>query len=299
MQNTISYPSKATISTRPRISVPTKGICSVLEGETSPAAAALAAFNILNNNSNIAAGVVNQNLLGPYADNGSCGYGCSYEQEWNWHADYTPTNSNLIQAVMFVNCGGVYNTAYQPTLRWLGTDLPNFSNALITAINSSDFDGAYTVLQNNINEANQALESLVSFVNTNQNVGYLQTFSQNAQNWIINDARALQNDLIGKIHCGDGDVQNSINGMLGNVAAKFVNMQTSFNTVSSNLQSALQAVDLVSGVFISLQSRNRVVKDFISRASSFPSGSPTRQMYQNMAINEWNVFVSQANSQLR
>lgn len=300
MQNSISYPTLSQVSTRCRPLPLPSGTCTVLEDGNSPENGAIVAFGILNNNCAAAATAVNQNQFGPYAGNGSCGYGCSYEQYWNWSGDYRNyANAQLLNGLAFMNWGSSYTTAYQPTQTWLATDLPNFGSALLADINAADFGSANTVLQNNINEANQALQSITSFLgNASPYVGYLQTLATNLQAGIVSSATTAQNNLIGQIHCGAGDVQNSFNGMFADVAVKFINLQIPLNTVNSNFQSALQSVDLVAGVFISLQSKNQQVSQFLGRAASFPAGSPTRVMYQNAAISEWNAFVSEANSQL-
>lgn len=298
METTISVPSQFKISTRPRTSPFQGGTCSTLATGNSAEQGAITALNTLNGSCGAATGVVNQNPLGPYGSSGSCGYDCSYEQNWWWNADYRFMNANLNQAIVIMNVQGSYNTAYQPTQKWLG-DLPGFNTAMLAAINAANFTNANAVLQNNINEVNPALQSVAGFVNfQNQYVGYLQNYATTSHNWIVQNATATENDLIGKIACGAGDVQNSFNNMFADVSAKFVNMTAPFNTVNTNFQAALQAIELVAGVFLHIQSQNQLVGQSLDKAQTYPPNSPLQQMYLQIATNEWNDIVSTANGQL-
>lgn len=298
METITSAPSQFKIATRPRTSPFQGGTCSTLGTGSSAEQGAIAALNTLNGSCGTATGIVNQNPLGPYGSSGSCGYDCSYEQNWWWNADYRFINANLNQAVATMNAQGNYNTAYQPTQKWLG-DLPGFNTAILAAINAANFTDANAVLQNNINEVNPALQSVANFVTSeNTYVGYLQNYATNSHNWIVQNATATENDLIGKIACGAGDVQNSFNNMFADVSAKFVNMTAPFNTVNTNFQAALQAVELVAGAFLHIQSQNTLVGQSLSTAQTYPSGSALQKMYLQIATNEWNDLVTEANSQL-
>lgn len=299
MQTLTLPPSQFSVSIKRRAK-PFEGTpCKARDTSGGAQTAALAAYSTLNTSSATATTVINQNPLGRYADSGSCGYDCSYEQDWNWWADYRPTNTNLINAVAFINCGGAYNNAFQPTQKWVGTDMPTYGTALLADINAGNFTDANTVLQNNLNEANSGLQTIASFVTyENQYIGYLQTTATNSHNWIVTNATNCENDLIGKISCGAGDVQNSFNNMFNDITAKYANMAVPFNTVNANFQVALQAVEAVAGVFLSLQSKSSLVSQNLTTAQTYPSGSAMRQVYLNMAIENWNDFVAEANTQL-
>jgi hypothetical protein len=298
METITSVPSQFSVTTRPRTSTFTGGKCSALQTGNSAEQTVIAALGTLNDSCNTATGVVNQNPLGPYGSNGSCDFDCSYEQTWWWKADYRYMNANLVQAIGVVNLQGNYTLAYRPTQNWLSV-LPNLNTAMLAAINAANFTDANGLLQDNINDVNPALQSIAGFVNNeNQYAGYLQNYAVTSHNSIVQNATAIENDLIGKISCGSGDVQNSFNGMFADVSAKFVNMTAPFNTVNNNFQAALQAVELVAGVFLHIQSQNQLVGQSLTTAQSYPPNSPLQQMYLKIATNEWNDLVTQANGQL-
>lgn len=299
METLTPVPSRINVSVRPRTSPFKGGTCVNTETAGGAQSAALAAVHTLEVDCNNANAVVNQNILGPYADNGSCGYDCSYEQNWSWSLDYRSVNSNLVYAVYLMDMARSYTLIYQPTQTWITTDLPNFSTALLADLTAANFTDAGNVLQNNINEMNNAFRNVTLFIsNSNQYVGYLQTYASNIKTWIIANATGVENDLIGKIACGAGDVQNSFNKLFADVNAKFANMATPFNTVNNDYQLAQRAVQLVAGIFLSLQSKGTSIGQNITKAAAEPPNSPLRTMYVNIATNEWNDFVSEANTQL-
>jgi|GEM_PF-3124618 len=322
MQTFISAPPQFKVSTRRRALPFTGGSCSALAGGSGAEAAALAAYATLNTYCINATGTVNQNPLGPYGTNGSCTHDCSYEQTWWWKADYRPTNTNLNASISFMNMGNSYNTAFQPTQTWVSTNLPAYNNSITGDINTilqvdtaiinaggnatpaqtaqlaAAFSDAASVLLSNINQANQALQRLASFVNNvNPYITYMQTTATNAQAWIKTNATAIENNLIGQIACGSGDVQNSFNGMFNDVAAKFVNMQSPFNLISAGFNTALQATEKVAGIFLSLQSKSQLVSQYMNDAQALAPTNVMRKVKLNSALNVWGQFVTEANTE--
>jgi hypothetical protein len=67
------------------------------------------------------------------------------------------------------------------------------------------------------------------------------------------------NDLIGKIHCGDGDVRNQFNAMKSVVDGSFVALQPPFATVNSQFENAWGAASGISGVYLNIQNRHGMV----------------------------------------
>jgi hypothetical protein len=303
---------------------PHQDCCRVSSGAGAQAAA-LAALATLAANCGIAADVVNQNPLGRYSDSGSCDYDCGFkEQDWNWWADYRGTNTNLVQAVGSMNITGPYTAAFQPTQTWVNAALPGFSGSLngsLATINRIDaaiiaaggvetpeqdaelsaaFANLSSVVQGSLGQANQALQNLAAFLSWEQgHTGVLQNLVTSSQGYIKTDATNTENNLIGQIACGAGDVQNSFNNMFNDINNKFATMQTCFTTVTSNLLAAIKAGDSVAGVFLILQSDSSVVSEQIVQAQSYPPSSPLRQLHLNISGNEWGNLVQKANAELR
>ncbi|HEX4629600.1 MAG TPA: hypothetical protein VH188_01420 [Chthoniobacterales bacterium] len=247
------------------------------------------------------------------------------EQDWNWSANWVPSVNNgvLIPAVGQLNIASAYTVSFQLTQIWVTADLPNYNTNLLAAlatINQVDtaiinaggvetpaqaaqltvtFGAAATILQNNLGEMNSALQKIAGFLNWQQQfIGYIQAQATSVQTAITTAATNAENNLIGDIACGDGDVRNSFNGMFADVAAKFAAMQTPFNAVNSNFQVALNAGALVAGVFLPLQGDSQLVSEYLASAQSYAPTNPLRQLKLNMAGSLWAEFVSDANTQL-
>lgn len=317
--------SEFSVSTR-RKATRSSAACGCGVGDASGAqAAALAALASLATTCTNAANAVNQNPLGRYDNSGSCTYDCGFmEQTWSWWADYRPTNANLVQAVGLCNITAGYGDAFAPTQVWISKDLPQFSTAItgdlakiagidqaiinaggeITPQQQTDLNNAFDdlnkELQANLNEANGALQYLASFLSWDQgHTGDLQSTVTNSQAFIKQNATGIENDLIGQIACGAGDVQNTFNAMFTDVNNKFVAMQAYFNTVTSNLGVAVQAGSRVAGTFLVLQSDSTLVSQQVQQALSFPPTSALRTMHLNIAGQNWTDFVQEANTQLQ
>lgn len=297
--------------------------CSALADGSGAQAAALAAFATLNTACGSATAAVNQNQLGPYGDNGSCHHGCSYEQTWWWKINFQYVNSNLVSVVSMLNAGSAYNAASQLTQQWVSSGLPDYNTLLtggIQVITQTDaaigqaggqetpaqaaqlaaaFSAALTALQHNLADMNQGLQGIASFVTQqNPNNGYLLTYATSCQSSITTSGTALENNLIGKISCGAGDVQNSFNNMFSDVATKLANMQGSFNTVNANFYTALQAVQGAAGIFLTLQSDNSLVSQYLAQAQALAPTSPLRTLRLNMAASVWAGLLAEATTQL-
>jgi len=323
---TASSPSQFGIASRRKSPSSARQGCGADADAGGAQAAALAALLALSNSCTNASALVNQNQLGPYGDSGSCSYDCGFkDQSWWWKADYRPTNSNLVQVVAANNISGPYTTAFQPTQTWVNTDLPASGNSLTatlaaiaqidaaivaaggneTPAQSSQLAAAFNnlpgILQVNLNQANYALQKLASYLSWVQGggVGPIQGYVTAAQSYIKTDATKAEENLIGEIACGSGDVTNSFNGMFADVNAKFANMQPGFDAVTAKLAAALQAGDHVAGVFLTLQSDSTLVSEQITQAQSYPPTSGLRTMHLNIAGNEWSDFVQEANFQLQ
>ncbi|MFK3772292.1 hypothetical protein [Pseudomonas sp. NPDC089406] len=298
--------------------------CCTADAVGGAQANALAAMAALASTCNDAVGLINQNPLGRYQNNGSCSYDCGFrEQTWSWWADYRPTNANLASQVNGMNLAAPYATAFQPTRQWLEGALPGNARqlqeqlALIASIDAAiaasgqqtpeqqaQLAQAFTALSNllasNLGQANQALGNLASFLSWAQPAtSGLADYVNSCKAYIQQSAINLENDLIGKIACGAGDVRNTINGMLSDVGAKFARMQPGFDAVNAREVNALQAGDAVAGVFLGLQADSQLVGQQLDLARTFEPASPLRQMHLNIAGSTWNHFVQQADSQLQ
>jgi hypothetical protein len=309
---------------KPRASAPSQ--CGSDADAVGAEAAALAALSALSASCTNASGLVNQNPLGRYGDSGSCSFDCGFkEQKWSWWADYRPTNTNLLQVVAVCNITAPYTTVFQPTQTWVNTDLPAFGSSLngnLTTIAQIDaaivaahgvetpqqaaqlaaaFSTLASILQNNLSEANRALQNLASYLSSVQSWSgtYLPNYVTSARAYIQTSATKIEEDLIGQIACGADDVRNSFNGMFADVNAKFANMQPGFNDVTAKLTAAVQAGQHVAGVFLVVQSDSTLVSQQLTKAQSYNPISPLRTMHLNMAGNEWSGLVQEANFQLK
>ncbi|RON53964.1 hypothetical protein [Pseudomonas frederiksbergensis] len=313
-----------TVSHRQRLAPSTRQSCCTASDAGGAQANALAAMSALSTSCANAINVVNQNPLGRYSNDGSCSYDCGFkEQDWNWWADYRPTNTNLAQRVGGMDIASPYNAAFQPTQQWLNPDLPNYAtqiNANLASITQIDaaiaasgsetpeqsaqlnnaFASLANVLQSNLNEANQALQNLASFLSWEQGpTSNFPAYVDGCKSYIQQSATTIKNNLIGDIACGSGDVQNTFNAMFADIATKFANMQPGFNDVSAKLQTAFAAGDAVTGVFLVLQSDSQLVSGQIVQAQNYPPASALRTLHLNIAANEWASFVQEANTQFQ
>jgi hypothetical protein len=300
--------------------------CGMRAAGTGAAAAANAALAALAANCVTATTAATLANLGPFADNGSCSYDCGFrEQDWWWKANYVPyvTNAQLVPGIAQVNIGSAYHNAYQPTINWAGKDMAAYgasltgSLALIGQIDAAiiqaggqetpaqaaqlaaAFSNSGSQLGANLAEANQALQGLAGFLTQRQGqIGYLPALATSCQSFIHTDATNTENNLIGQIACGSGDVQNSFNAMLATIDGAFVALQPPFSAVNNNLQSALQAGQTVAGIFLILQSDSQLVSQAIAQAQALAPTDPLRQLRLNIAATSWNAFTTEANSQL-
>lgn len=309
---------------KPRASAPSQGGGDA--DAVGAEAAALAALSALSTSCTTASGVVSQNQLGPYGDDGSCDYDCGFkEQKWSWWADYRPTNTNLTQVVAGYNITAPYATAFQPTQTWVTTDLPAFGSSLdgnLTTIAQVDaaivaahgvetpqeaaklaaaFESLATILQNNLSEANRALQNLASYLSWVQGWSgtSLPNYVTSARSYIQTNATNIEEDLLGQIACGANDVRNSFNLMFVDIDAKFATMQPGFNDVTAKLAAAIQAGQRVAGVFLVVQSDSTLVSEQVTQAQSLGPTSPLRTMHLTIAGNEWSGLVQEANFQLQ
>jgi hypothetical protein len=176
-----------------------------------------------------------------------------------------------------------------------GTVTPAQQNQLNT-----DFSSLNTMVGNDLAEANTALKTLAGFLSDEAGQsGQLANQVSSSQSYIKTDATNCENNLIGKIACGSGAVQDSFNAMFADVATQFATMQTSFNTVTSNFQTALNAGDAVAGVFLVLQSDSSMVSEQLAYTQTLSPTDPLRAMHLNIASNLWGELVSTATVQLQ
>lgn len=288
--------------------------------ETGAQTNALAALALLNTACADGTTVVNQHPLGPYNGTGSCSPLCSQTYNWQYRFDFTFFNSLINTTIGTVNLGSGYNDAFQPTQTWLETNLPNYSNALtgnITTILQIDtavknaggtitpeqtaqlataFSNLNTVLQNNLNEFNNGLQKIAAFLNQqNSQINYLQNQAANFQANI----QGTISGVVINVPCGKNDIEMFFDSVRSQVNSIFSTMQPSFNTINYNFQTALQAIEKVAGVFLSLQTNNDLITRFINQAQTLPPVSINRMLLLENAVGTWNDLVTEANLQLK
>jgi hypothetical protein len=317
--------SQSSVSSRRKTNASSPSTCCTVGDGSGAQAAALAALGILASACSAAAAVIAGNPLGAYGDNGSCDFDCGFkEQTWSWSADYRFVNGNLQAAVTSLDFSSAYGAAFAPTQNWVGTDLPQFGLRLNSALQdirqldqaiiaaggevspaqqnqlNTDFSSLNTMVANDLTEANSGLQTLAGFLSYEAGQSsQLADLVASSKAYIQTDATRCENDLIGKIACGSGSVQNSFNNMFTDVATKFATMQTSFNTVTSNFQTALNAADAVAGVFLVLQSDSSVLSEQLALTQTFAPTDPLRALHLNIAANMWGELVSTATVQLQ
>jgi hypothetical protein len=227
-----------------------------------------------------------------------------------------------VPGVSNMNGLAAYTSAFQPVKDWVGGSMASYGaslNGSLTQIAQIDqaiikagfetpeqaaeltaaFANANAQVHGNVNTADQALQNLAGYINWSQQfVGSLQSLSTARQAWITQDATNLENNLIGQIACGSGDVQNSINGMLATIATGFTAMQQPFNTVNADLQAALNAGSGVAGSLLVIQSDSQLVSNEIANALSYAPTDLLRQFHLNLAASDWSVLTTTATSKL-
>jgi hypothetical protein len=299
--------------------------CNFASGGQSAQSAAIAAFNVLAVWCMQTAGVINQYPVGPYADNGSCTYDCGFmEQKWSWTADYRGVNASLMSLASENNLLSQYTNAFQPTNLWLNTDLAQFTaafklyttdiraidtaiiaaggNATPAQLNSlqNDFNNLAASDAKSLNEVNAGLQSLAQFINSVYPSGLSMHGSlTNDGTSIQADINKNQNDLIGQISCGDGDVTNSFNNLKAQITGQLTAMDVDCCRVDNSLQAALSAGQSVLGTFLVLQQDCILVNNQITKVESFPPTSLLRILNLNIADALWADLVTYANAQLQ
>ena len=266
--------------------------------------------------------LVNQNPLGPYDGSGSCDSGCT-KYGWVWPADYRSTNNDLIQALNGTNFTAAYAEASQPTEQWVNTDLPKFGSSVAGNIGTIEqidaaivtsggnetpqqsaqlaaaFSNLTNALQSNLAEADNALQTLASFLSAEERVaGSLQTFFADSLANIKTEALAAENDALSNVPCDDADIQNFYQSIINDVTTKFGNMQPGFGAVVADFNVALKAVQAVVGVFLTIQADSKLVTQALATAQMLPPASPLRTLQLNNAAGDWNSLVQEANVQL-
>jgi hypothetical protein len=299
--------------------------CAAPADDQGAQAAALAALATLAAACSASQTVVAQNPLGRYSDSGSCTYDCGFmEQDWSWWADYRFVNTNLQNCVAGMNFSGPYGVACQPMQAWVGSSLPTINTsvngdlqdirqidaAIIAAGGdetpaqraqlASDFTDLGNQLARNLGLANGALQQLAGFVSWEQGQGgAVDALVASSKTYIQTSATNNENNLIGQIACGAGDVQNSFNNMFTDIASKFTTMTTSFNTVDQDFEAAIQAAQAVAGVFLVLQQDSALVSQRLDLAQGLSPTDPLRLMDLNIATNVWTELVNTATAQLQ
>lgn len=284
------------------------------------AGAAFAAFGSLSTACGSAVSAINAGNFGPFSNSGSCDYDCGFkEQTWSWSQDFTPwVQQNVVPLAQGMDVSATFASAFTPVDQWVTSVLPacsaGFTNAVSTinavyaAIRSAGtatpaqqqqlaqaFTSALSQVQSSLNGANNALQTLSSFLTwaTGRSISP-QPYQTAADTAITNQ----MNDLIGQIACGAGDVQSQFGAMQSTVDASFVSLQAPFNNVNSQYNAATDAGDVVAGVFLNIQSDSQSVTSFLNQAQGVPPTSPLLGMYLNIASNDWAALVTYAQTQL-
>jgi hypothetical protein len=108
------------------------------------------------------------------------------------------------------------------------------------------------------------------------------------------DATKTENDLIGEIACGAGDVQSGFNGMFATLDSAFAGLNVSFNALSDGFGAAVDAIEALTGEFVALQAEFGVVTDALAEAQSLPPGAPLRRLKLGIARSDWADLAAQA-----
>ncbi len=319
-----SPPSRFVVSSRRKAGSPSAPGCGCAATSDAQGAQA-AALAALDASCTAAEAVVSQNPLGPYADSGSCSYDCgTMEQNWNWSADYRAVGANLQNCLAGMDFSQPYAVAYQATASWVGSGLPGISTAIggdLQAIQQTDaaiagaggdatpaqqaqlasaFGDLGTQLSNNLGLLDQALQQLAGFVSSEQGQGgAVDSLVASSKAYIQSDATTAENNLLGQIACGSGDVQGSFGGMFQDVANKFATMQASFAPVDANFQASFGAVQLVTGAFLVLQQDSDMVSKRLASAQAMAPTDPLRAMDLTIAGNLWADLVASADAQFQ
>jgi len=293
---------------------------ALADGGPPAASAAFAAFGTLHTVCGSAIGAINAGNFGPFSNSGSCNYDCGFKtQNWSWSADYTAwVQQTVVPVVQGMDVSGAFTNAFAPAQQWVTADLPGYSTHItnaIATINQIDavikntgtatpaqqqalaqaFATALSQVQSSLNEANAALQTLSSFLTwaTGRSIS-----PQPYQTAVDNAITTGMNNLIGQIACGAGDVQGQFGAMQSVVDASFGSLQTPFNNVNSQYNTATNAGDVVAGVFLNIQTDSQSVTDFLTRAQGVSPTSPLRGGFLDIAATDWAALVTYAQTQL-
>ncbi|MES2317588.1 MAG: hypothetical protein V4631_08850 [Pseudomonadota bacterium] len=310
-----------TVSTRRKpAGAPPHGCCNDGSGAQANALASLAILTASCSAANV---VVGNNPLGRYADNGTCTYSCCNEQYWNWWCDFRNTNANLEKTVTNTDFTAAYANAFVPAQTWVGSALPGLSGTLAENIGTiiqidaairesggetpqqaaqlnTAFLSLANAVQNNQGQMNGATQNIASFLAwEGGQTGVLATAVTNSKAYITTTATNVENNLIGQISCGSGDVQESFQNMFNDIANKFATMQTGFSSVAANCQAALTACQQVGGQFLPLLADGANIQAEVANALSLPPASIMRLLHLKNAQGEWNQMAQNAGIQLQ
>lgn len=294
--------------------------------DSSPASAAVAAFSLLDQVCGSATNSVNAANFGPFSNSGSCSYDCGFmEQKWNWNADFTTwvKSQNLLPGVVKMDASSGFTNAFATVQQWLVTDLPVYSASITGALNvirqtdaaivaaggvetpaqaqalSDAFSAALAQVQGSLNEANNALQTLSSFISYQSGSdGWLQTLNQACQSSADSSIAASAENLIGQLACGGGEAQDQFNAMQSVVDASFVSLQPPFATVNSQFETAMAAASLIAGDLVNIQTMSALVTAEVNKTQGYSPISPLRTLHLNLATTNWTDLVTYAQAQL-
>lgn len=320
--NCCSFGVESTTHTKPT----TSECCFLKSTDSNAAQKAFAAFVALTSECGAANKVVNAANLGPFGDNGSCDYDCGFkEQTWWWKANYTQIvkTNQLEPGVNSMDLSGSYQQAFNQTEQWLNASLPTYTKSFTEDVGNIEktdaeiiaaggdetpaqkaaletaFKNASQMIANSNNQTNAALKALAQFISNNTSMkDYLSNLSTSTHDYIKTDATNTENNLIGQIACGSGDVRSSFNGMFSTIDTAYNTMTTAFNSVESDLVVALNAASSVTGAFLNVQSDNTVIAQNLSKSNQYAPTDPLRKFYLQLAQESWTSYVTYAQSQL-
>ncbi|MGC2400411.1 MAG: hypothetical protein WA510_11530 [Acidobacteriaceae bacterium] len=273
--------------------------------------------------------IVSNASLGPYSISGSCGYDCwgklcIMNQHWSWQVDFSGTRVPLQQVLQVIQ---QQYQQFSPTMTsvstWETSTLPAFSNTFTNAANAilalntqiqqnggtttqqqrqqiaSEFQQIETGIQQSSGALNTAIQALSQYMQQQQaEQTSIASLSQNVQNSIDQEITQTQKNFIPTLHCGQSDATKAISGMENQFNQSFQQIEVSVGSMQTSAQTANQALSLLTGSLISLQSSYSLADQQIQQSQASPVPI-IQNLHLDVAEKTWQGLAAYAAQQLK
>lgn len=160
------------------------------------------------------------------------------------------------------------------------------------------FAALQDALGQDLNALNGTIQTLAHFiVVANARSNYLSNQISWAKSDLDTKCQQGAQDLINKIECDQGRVQNGFNAVQALLDSNCAALQQGATAIGGNYNAALNAVQKEVGVQIILQDGSALVTQHLQAAQSLDPTSSARMVHLRIALQNWQQLVSDAHSQ--